>query len=432
MSELPVGWSKAVGEDLFSYVRGVSYSKSDASTSPVHGTVPILRANNISNARIETDDLVYVPQRYVSPEQFLQAGDLLIAASSGSKSVVGKAACAKEYHTRFAFGAFCTVARPRTELLSAWLSAYTRTKAYRGYVEQIALGININNLRGSDLKAMPICVPPSQEQRRIVAKIDSLSAKSGRARDHLDHLPRLVEKYKQAVLAAAFRGDLTRDWQNAHGLQISWRKALAGELFEWSSGKNLPTKQLVAGSVPVIGGNGVNGQHNQSLIDYPTLVVGRVGAQCGNVHLSLGPAWITDNAIYASQISPEIDLQFAVLLLRSKNLNELAGGSGQPYVSQTILNAIKLALPSVKEQKEIVRRVEHAFTWINHLTSDATNARKLIDHLDQAVLAKAFRGELVPQDPSDEPASVLLERIRAERTAPRRSSGGRGRPRRTR
>ena len=55
--------------------------------------------------------------------------------------------------------------------------------------------------------------------------------------------------------------------------------------------------------------------------------------------------------------------------------------------------------------------------WIDRLASEATSARKLIDHLDEAILAKAFRGELVPQDPSEEPASVLLERIRAERDA---------------
>ena len=56
-------------------------------------------------------------------------------------------------------------------------------------------------------------IAPLPEQRRIVAKIDSLTGKSKRARDHLDHIPRLVEKYKQAVLAAAFRGDLTREWR---------------------------------------------------------------------------------------------------------------------------------------------------------------------------------------------------------------------------
>ena len=95
------------------------------------------------------------------------------------------------------------------------------------------------------------------------------------------------------------------------------------------------------------------------------------------------------------------------------------------------IKALGVPVPSTFEQDELIAAVSHALDWIGRLASDAASARKLVDHLDQAVLAKAFRGELVPQDPSDEPASVLLERIRAERTAPQRSSGGRVRPRRT-
>jgi type I restriction enzyme S subunit len=84
-------------------------------------------------------------------------------------------------------------------------------------------------------------------------------------------------------------------------------------------------------------------------------------------------------------------------------------------INSSQIRGLALLRPCVDEQHEIVRRIEIAFAWIDRLASEATSARKLIDHLDQAVLAKAFRGELVPQDPNDEPASVLLERIRAER-----------------
>jgi type I restriction enzyme S subunit len=74
----------------------------------------------------------------------------------------------------------------------------------------------------------------------------------------------------------------------------------------------------------------------------------------------------------------------------------------------------------------MLSRVDVAFRWIDRLAAEATSARKLVDHLDQAVLSKAFRGELVQQDPDDEPASVLLERIKAERAGPR-PTAGRGR-----
>jgi type I restriction enzyme, S subunit len=100
MTPIPENWTVASGEDLFSLIRGVSYNKSDASDLPGRDLVPIFRANNISNGQIVQDDLVYVPNRYVSPEQYLRDGDLLIAASSGSRAVVGKAARARYSNKR--------------------------------------------------------------------------------------------------------------------------------------------------------------------------------------------------------------------------------------------------------------------------------------------------------------------------------------------
>ena len=104
-------------------------------------------------------------------------------------------------------------------------------------------------------------------------------------------------------------------------------------------------------------------------------------------------------------------------------LAAFAPATAQKNINLDTLSRIRLPMASLDEQREIVNRVETAFAWIDRLASEATSARKLIDHLDQAVLAKAFRGELVPQDPNDESASVLLERIRAERQATSRAAG---------
>jgi type I restriction enzyme S subunit len=100
---------------------------------------------------------------------------------------------------------------------------------------------------------------------------------------------------------------------------------------------------------------------------------------------------------------------------------------GVAYTGINIEDLRKLPLdyPERDQQQEIVRRIETALTWIDRLASEATSARHLIDRLDQAVLAKAFRGELVPQNPTDEPASVLLERIRGERGATPKPKRGR-------
>jgi type I restriction enzyme, S subunit len=92
-------------------------------------------------------------------------------------------------------------------------------------------------------------------------------------------------------------------------------------------------------------------------------------------------------------------------------------GTGLQHIHLIDLKRDLIPVAPPEEREEVVRRVQTAFAWIDRLAAEAGSARKLIDHLDQAVLAKAFRGELVPQDPNDEPASVLLDRLRIERPA---------------
>ena len=91
--------------------------------------------------------------------------------------------------------------------------------------------------------------------------------------------------------------------------------------------------------------------------------------------------------------------------------------TGLHTLSVSKVSGIPIPLPSIAEQEEIISRVEDLFTLADQLEARLTAARKVVDRLTPALLAKAFRGELVPQDPNDEPASVLLERIRAARQA---------------
>jgi len=109
-------------------------------------------------------------------------------------------------------------------------------------------------------------------------------------------------------------------------------------------------------------------------------------------------------------------LMFA-LMAEGENIRKFGEGSTHTTIYFPEIRALHICLAPLAEQQEIVAKVEKALAWIDRLASEATSARSLIDRLDQAVLVKAFQGELVPQDPNDEPASVLLERIRSERRA---------------
>jgi type I restriction enzyme S subunit len=160
------------------------------------------------------------------------------------------------------------------------------------------------------------------------------------------------------------------------------------------------------------------------------LLVVFVGAGTGNVAVVPEGAdfFLGPNIGMVRPVTSNISSRFMELFFRSTRGKELllttSKAVAQPSISMSAIRSTPIAIPPFNEQQEIIRRVSVAFEWINRLSSETTSAQKLIDHLDQAVLDKAFRGELVPQDPNDEPASALLERIKTERQAASRSPQG--------
>lgn len=97
-----------------------------------------------------------------------------------------------------------------------------------------------------------------------------------------------------------------------------------------------------------------------------------------------------------------------------KMINDENYGVTRQALTKGMIENFAVPLPTLEEQAEIVRRIESAFGWLNRMATDHAAAARLLPKLDAAILAKAFRGELVPQDPNDEPAGILLERVKEE------------------
>ena len=172
---IPSSWEWKRGCDIFDVIRGVTYKKEHASDAQVEGYFPLLRANNIGNG-INFDNLVYVPRENVRDEQFIRLGDILIAMSSGSKKLVGKAAPILTNNFVGSFGAFCGIIRNKSSVLDGMLAQYFQSPQYTLWVTEAGRGIGINNLSKGDLNALPVPIPPPNEQNRIVAKVEELMA----------------------------------------------------------------------------------------------------------------------------------------------------------------------------------------------------------------------------------------------------------------
>jgi len=204
---LPSSWSWATLGELLRVVRGVTYKKAESRGSPGPGLVPILRATNIREGVLTFDDPVYVPGTRVSQDQVLCEGDIVVAASSGSKAVVGKAASLTR-RWKGSFGAFCFALRPLRGVHAPYLAWFLQTPGYRRLVGELSAGISINNLRRQHLETLRIPIAPLPEQRRIVEAIETQLTRLDTAVAALKRIKANLKRYRASVLKAACEGRL--------------------------------------------------------------------------------------------------------------------------------------------------------------------------------------------------------------------------------
>ena len=205
-----------------------------------------------------------------------------------------------------------------------------------------------------------------------------------------------------------------------HKLPKGWVWVRLGNIINISSGRFLPSNEMkTKGTIPVYGGNGINGYHNEYLIDKPTLIIGRVGFYCGCVHLSTDKAWVTDNAFITTFSENNVNINFLKWLLIASDLGKNDNATAQPVVSGKKIYPLVVALPPLAEQERIVKKLEQILPLVEEYGKNEEKLSKLNSTLPnkikQSILKYAMQGKLVEQNPSDKPVSELLKQIKAEK-----------------
>ena len=202
----------------------------------------------------------------------------------------------------------------------------------------------------------------------------------------------------------------------------SWEWCRIGSVFTLQAGKNISANQIAEnveeGLYPCFGGNGVRGYvplFNREGY-YP--IIGRQGALCGNINLANGQFYATEHAVCVETFA-NTNVLWCCYFLTALNLNQYATATAQPGLAVANINEVLIPLPPFSEQHRIVAKIEELLPYIErygkaeeHLTTLNTT---FPEALKKSILQEAVQGKLVPQNPDDEPASVLLERIRAEK-----------------
>ncbi|ATF17016.1 restriction endonuclease subunit S [Phaeobacter gallaeciensis] len=423
MSGLPEGWEFEKIGDLLHVARGGSPRPIKSFITDEPNGLNWIKISDATSggARIRSTKQKIRPEGLTKTRQ-VNPGDFLLSNSMsfGKPYITEITGCihdgwlvlsdaAKVYDTDFLF--YCLLSEP-----------------VQKQFDEKAAGTTVRNLNSDLVREVDIPLPPLAEQRRIVSKLDQLSARTRAAKDHLVQVQTLATRAKQATLAAIFAeydgsnttladlvlpeapiryGVLQPGDHDEHGVPLIRVCDLLGGVVAWDELRRVSPE--------------VDEQYAKARVKDGDVLLSVVGT-IGRIALVQGVREQTNIARAISRLRPDTSKVWAEWLsyrLQAPDTQETLNGSAREVARKTLnvsqIKQVEVCVPTLAEQTEIVRRIEDAFARIDRMVAEAAQAADLLERLEAQLLAKAFRGELVPQDPNDEPASVLLARIREAR-----------------
>lgn len=438
----PISWTVTPLSNLLNKIVGGG-TPSKAVATNFEGAVPFMTVKDMK-ARFITDTVDHISEGAVASSSKIKIPpDTLVVATRMSLGKIVRPSM------EVAINQDLKALFPSQGVDKTYLEYFWRSKS--DLIQSKGTGTTVKGIRVEDIKNLEIPLAPENEQCRIAKKLDTIINRVDALNDRLARIIPLLKRFRQSVLAAATSGRLTEDWRTLK--DASWTFERADAVCAKVQSGGTPKSGFVTQGVPFFKVYNIVGQ--RIAFDYrPQFVTQEVQdgelkksqAQPGDVLMNIvGPplgkvAIVTpefnacniNQAITLFRPSERVSSNWLYIVLCAgapirEILNETKGSVGQVNISLSQCRAFELPIPSVSEQTEIVRRVEILFAYADRLEARLQTARTAADRLTPALLAKAFRGELVPQDPNDEPATELLRRLREARAAEAPAKKVRGR-----
>ena len=450
MSLLPDNWVETTFRDVTTYIsRGKSPKYTEVSV------LPVVNQKAVRWHGIQKEYLKYIHPDQIdqwTQERFIQEGDVLW--NSTGTGTIGRACLVQKAHLTPSkvVDSHVTIIRPNKEIIDPrYLFAWIRSSEIQRAIADLATGsTNQIELPRSIIAELRLPLAPINEQKRIADKLDALLARVDACRERLDRVPQILKRFRQTVLVTATSGVLTEEWRETNRLTRNWSKARLAEIGGLGRGKSKhrprndprlydgPYPFIQTGDVSQSGGTIHSHTQTYSEFGLAQSKLWPAGTVCITIAANIAdtailsyPACFPDSVVgfiaNPLQCLPQF-VKWSIDVIRTE-LEAFAPATAQKNINLAVLNNVEFELPPLVEQHEIVRRVETLFAFADRLEERYTAAHAQVENMTPALLAKAFCGELVPQDPNDEPASELLERILASKSSelikPKRKASGR-------
>lgn len=450
MSELPQGWEWTTLAQISQIKGGITKGQKRGPSAQVR-SVPYLRVANVQRGRL---DLTSIKEIEATEEEIYELRlirDDLLFTEGGDRDKLGRGWVWNDEIPECIHQNHIFRARLGSQKLNAkYVSWYCNQVGAEYFLSQAKQTTNLASINITKLGQLPIALAPVNEQKRIADKLDSLLARVDACRERLDRVPGILKRFRQAVLAAATSGELTWEWRGEskeHLLEQTprtWSRCLIKEAGRVQLGRQRSPKYHSGSNMrPYLRVQNIFEDRidlsDVMEMDFPGEDFERYKLHPGDILLNEGqsPEFLGRPAMYNGELPDAcftntlirfqahefVSPHFALLVFRHYMHAGRFSSEGTITTNIAHLGAgrfgnIEFPLPSLAEQAEIVRRATILLSFADHCENEVKRGRSAADHLTPSLLSKAFRGELVPQDPNDEPASELLARIRAAGTEP--------------
>lgn len=452
-NKLPQGWVECQLGEVFNIVNG-DRGKNYPAKNKLHASgIPFVSAINIQNSKLFIENLLYLnEQQYdLLRSGKINKGDTLLCI----RGSIGKH-CIYPFN-KGAIASSMVIIRKILPNIDKFLFYYLESFYFRQEVKKYDNGTAQPNLSASDLKRFNYLLPPLNEQKRIVEKIESEFAKIDEGLEHLLKAKEQIKQYRQSVLKSAFEGKLTQQNPDdepaeillqkinsktncAHNINLpqGWIRCKLGEAFNIERGGSpRPIKEYLTSSKDGINWIKIGDTKNTSKYIFETKEKIKpegirhsrfvaVGDLILSNSMSFGRPYIMKTSgcihdgwvVFRNQYKIATE-EFLYYMLSSQKIysefSRVATGSTVKNLNIDRIKGVNIIIPPLNEQKRIVEEIEKRFAVADEAEKVVEDSIEKAKQLKQSILKKAFEGRLVSQDPNDEPASKLLEKIKQER-----------------
>ena len=436
--DLPLNWQIVRFEEIATFTKkpkDLRYSE--------YSEVPFVPMRLIPIATLFSKEFIRKPTNTLGSGTYFEPGDILLAKITPSFEN-GKQCIIQELPTPFGIATTEVIPIREVEGLSdkIYLFYYLLAPDVRALLTARMKGTTGRLRLGAEALAdLEIPLPPLAEQRRIVAKLETLFTQLDAAGDNLKKAQAQLHRYRRSILKAAFEGNLTREWREGHS--DTWERMKLSEFITLESGSR--PKGGVRGileGIPSLGGEHLNAEGsfkfekikyvpkaffeslNKGRIYPDDIIVVKDGATTGKTSFVDNDFPHKDAAVnehlFIVRVDPKVASPKFVFyyLFSSKGQQQILSdfrGATVGGISRNFPLKVTVPIPSLTEQAEIVSELERHLSAADEIEATLDTELKRAERLRQSILKHAFSGKLVPQDPNDEPASVLLEKIQAEK-----------------